>query len=257
MKPLSFPLVGYVLKASVRDRLIISLLVLLVISACLAVYVGETAVTEKTQNVIVLMASAMRLLSVLSLSLFVVFHIRRSFEVRDIEYLLSRPVTRASYIFSHSAAFSLLGLFFSGAIVATLYALFSNILNADGFILWGLSLAIELILIVNAAMFFAMVLPSAISGALVTLAAYVFARLSGQLLGTVEAGDQDGVFHILGKVVEASSIIVPRLDLMGQSSWLLFGPEGVVGIGFVLIQGIAFLTLILCASIFDLMQKEF
>lgn len=257
MSLLSSPLIGYILKASVRDRLILSLLILLIITVCISIFLGETAVTEKDQNVIILMASSTRLISVLALSLFVVFHIRRSFEVRDIEYLLSRPISRSCYVLSHGFAFSLLGLLFTVAICTTLFALFHAMLNPQGFFLWTVSLLVELVIVVNGAMFFALVLPSAISGALAILAAYVFARMSGQILGTIDSGFGGGLYDFLGKIVEASSLIVPRFDLLGQSSWLLFGPDGVVGITYILIHGLAFLTLILCASIFDLMRKEF
>ena len=42
-------LVGYILTAAIRDRLFLSLMLLVVVGVCLSVFLGSSAITEKDQ----------------------------------------------------------------------------------------------------------------------------------------------------------------------------------------------------------------
>ncbi|HBR68524.1 MAG TPA: hypothetical protein DEA55_04015, partial [Rhodospirillaceae bacterium] len=68
-----------VLTAAVRDKLVISLLVLLALGASMAVFMGSSAVIEQDRFAVVFASGGLRLASVLGLVLFVVFFVRRSF----------------------------------------------------------------------------------------------------------------------------------------------------------------------------------
>ena len=250
-------LVSYVLKASVRDRLVLSLGILFLIAVSLSLFIGSSAVTETGAAVLTFAASSARFIGVISLILFVVFYLRRAFETHDIEYVLSRPVSRVAFINSHLLAFSLLSLMCVCVIVCGLSLMSSSYINVQGLIFWGISLFFEFMIVAYAAFFFTMVLPSAVTATMATLAGYALARMIGQILGIVDMGSNGRIYDYLGKIMEASSVIVPRFDLLTQSAWLVYGPDDNVGLIFILLHGSLFLLLIACAAIFDLLRKEF
>lgn len=253
---MSWPLVKYVLTAALRDRLVLSLAVVIALGASLSLFLGSAAVTEKAQFSGVFAAGGLRFAGVAGLVLFVVFHMRRSFDSRDVEFLLSRPVGRVRFLLSHAAAFSLLALVMAIAVTGAACAVSLRGVGA-GHVLWGVSIAVEFVVMVNVALFFSMVLSSAASASLAVFGFYVLSRLIGQLLGIVHAGAETHVFKLLGYVMELVSVVIPRLDLMGQTTWLVYGPGDAVGLGFVLAQGVVFTALVLLAALVDLVRRQF
>lgn len=256
MNIISWPTMRYVLAAAVRDRLIISLLVIIALGAALSVFLGTAAYVEKYQFVLVFAAGGLRILSVLGLVLFCVFFVRRSFDNKDVDYLLSRPISRVSFIVSHAAAFSLiavlLALASSIAVIMT-----APITFGEGHVLWAVSLMFELIIMVNAALFFSMVLPSASTSALVVFGLYVLSRTIGILLGIVSSGLANSPLMAgLGAMMKFISLIIPRLDLMAQTSWLIYG-TGNISLLFICAQGVIFSALLMTAALVDLVRRQF
>ena len=249
-------LVKYIFAAASRDKILISFLLLIGVGVSLSLFLGSAAVTEKDQFSIVFAASALRFSSLFTLVLFAVFYIRKSFDTRDVEYMLSRPITRFQYLIAHSISFSILAfiLTFISAVVLLSMPAEANFM---GVCLWSTSLLVELILVVNVALFFAFVLTSAVSAMLITLAFYVLSRMMGGILGVILSSPESGIMMLVEKIMLLISIIVPRFDLMGQGDWLLYGAEGAIGWGFVLGQGVVFLGLIFFATLIDFKRKQF
>lgn len=255
-KYVSLPLVGYVLMAAVRDRLVLSLVALILVGAALSLFLGSAAIIEDDQFSLVFAAGGLRFAGVLGMTLFVVFHMRRSFDSKDVEFLLSRPIGRAAFILSHSAAFSLLAMGMALAIGMALMLVAPRVVGV-GHLLWTFSLVFELIVVVNAALFFSMVLTSAAAGALSVFGLYVLARLMGQLLGIAETGGN--LFGIpMSGIMQMISMVVPRLDLLAQTSWLIYPTaERMVGYGFVAVQGVLYTVLLVVAALIDLRRRQF
>jgi len=251
-----WPLVKYVLTAALRDKVLFSLIVILALGVSLSIFMGSAAVVEQDRFAVVFAAGGLRLAGVLGLVLFVVVHVRRSFETKDVEFLLSRPIGRIQFLVSFALAFSILAALMGLATGMAIYVLGPHIIG-PGYFLWVLSIVIENIIMVNAALFFSMLLTSSATAAMVTLAFYVLARMMGQLLGIVDAGGAvlgDGPLPIAMQMV---SVVTPRLDLMGQTSWLVYGPDQQIGFIYVVIQGCVFTCLVLLASLLDLMHRKF
>jgi len=103
-----------------------------------------------------------------------------------------------------------------------------------------------------------MTLSSAVGSALATFGFYVLARMMGNLLGMAGAGLYANV--VLTKVLKLGaatiSLVIPRLDLMAQSSWLVYGPD-TIGIVFILVQGLVFTGVVLLASLVDFSRRQF
>jgi len=251
-------LMRYVLKAAIRDRLVLAAFVTMIVAASLSIFLGSAAALEKDQFAVVFAAGSLRLAGIIALVLFVVFHVRRAFESKDIEFILSKPVGRVSCILAHSAAFSLLAILLAGLCALIVYGLSLHMVGT-GHILWALSLAVENIIMVNVALFFALVLRSAVGAALIAFGLYVLARMMGQILGIIDAQLAAGpMMQGLEYIMQLISLVIPRLDLMGQTSWLIYGAEGsAVGWAFIAGQGAVFTALVLSAALFDLLRRRF
>jgi ABC-type transport system involved in multi-copper enzyme maturation permease subunit len=268
-------LVGYVLTAALRDKLIMTLLLMIVMGAGLSVFLGSSGMTEQESFAIVFGSGGLRFLSVVGLVIFVCFYMRRSFETREVEFLLSRPISRMKFLLSHTVSFIILALVISA--VVTLVVGFLGKPDTQGLLIWGASVAVENTIMIVAGLFFSIVLSSAAGSALATLGFYVLARLIGTLIGIAAVPADKPMFLLLNHVMDLISIIVPRLDMMCQTSWLVYGVEGASGIGFleragdyshflmntlgaggfVLVQGVVFVALLIAASAFDFSRRQF
>ncbi len=252
---MSFPLVKYVLMAALRDKLVISMLISFVVGASLSLFLGSAAIVEKDAFSLVFAASALRLISVFGLVLFIIFFVRRSFESKDIEFLLSRPVGRVSIIFSYAFAFLILAVLVSVAVGGVLFAIAPHLFGVNH-ICWLITIAVEAVIMVNIAFFFSMQISSAASASMLTVAFYVLGRMMGQLLGIVDSDLVDGS-GLFAMTLQLVSVITPRLDLLGQSSWLLYGVSDFSTIIYAVAQGVVFSFLVLCAASLDFIRRQF
>lgn len=271
----SAPLVRYVLTAALRDRLLITLFIMIACGAGIGVFLGAAAVTEQESFSVVFGAGGLRFLGVIGLVLFICFYMRRAFENKEVEFLLSRPLSRLAYLGSHALAFILLALMI--AICVTLAILAGGRPDPSGLLTWGVSVAGEYAVMAVAAMFFAVMLSSAAGSALATLGFYALGRLMGLLIGIARLPGENLFFDVMNNAMELISILIPRFDLLGQTSWLVYGVEGAGGIvlrpdagamsvaafgalgagGFIVVQSLVFCGLLMAATVFDFRRREF
>lgn len=251
----NFLLVQYVLTAALRDKLVLSFFLALVVAISLSLFLSGAAVVEQAKFALVFASGGLRLFVSLALVLFVVFHMRRSFDTKDVDFLLSRPISRLSYILSHALAFSVLAISLSLLSAGALAAISGGAFGKAE-ILWVVSLCAEAVIMVNLSLFFAMVVSSAVGAALACFGFYILGRMMGQILGIIdsESAPWAAVFEWPMQLI---SLFMPRLDLMGQTSWLVYGLGESDGFAFVFAQGAAFVVLVLCASLVDLVRRQF
>lgn len=250
------PLYRYILTAAARDRFFLSIIAILAVSVSLAIFFGSSALTEKDQFARSFAAYGFRLFGNVSLVFFIVGYIRRCFENRDIDYLLSRPIGRVSFVLTHTAAFSSLALISACVLGGATVAFSRGTVGYDGALIWWLSLAAEFVIMANVAMFFAFVMTSATASMLVVFGFYLLSRLMGEILGILKKSG-DGLIGILGKVMEMISIFIPRLDLMGQTKWILYGVPPDISLPFILGQAGIFTALVVGATCLDMHRRQF
>lgn len=253
---ISLPLVRYILKAAVRDRFLLSLFLMAALGISIAVFIGSSAVIESEKFALVFAAAGLHFSGVLGLLLFAVFYIRRAFDTRDVDYMLARPLSRHAFLLSHSLAFSILALITAFFVVLAV-AIVSPHQDMAGLVLWGSSLAAEYIIVINAALFFSMVISTAVGGAMATAGLYVLARLMGEILGILETGAHESAYKLMAGVMYGISLVIPRLDLMAQTTWLLYGPGDGIGFLFIFSQCIVFTALLITAALIDLIRRQF
>lgn len=269
----SAPLVKHVLTAALRDRLAVTFFLMIILGGSLSVFLGGASIAEGDAFSLVFGAGGLRILGATGVVLFSAFYMRRLFENKEVEFLLSRPISRTAFLFSHALSFIVIACL--AALSVSLAVMLMGGPDAWGLAFWGYSLAVEYSVMAVMAFFFSMVLSSAAGSALAALGFYVLARLIGTLLGIAHATPDNWMFLVLNKIMEVISILVPRLDLMGQTSWLVYGYEGAGAVqeqsgalasflfsqlgmgGFIGLQGIFFIGLVLAATSFDFLRRQF
>lgn len=252
---MSLVLIPYVLKAARRDKFILSALGVILFSGVVSLVLSMAAVVEQDYFFEAFFASSIRLVGVLSLCLFVIFFIRRSFDSRDIDFLITRPSSRISILLQFAAAFSVLAVLLTVIEVFALLIVHKFQLD-QSIILWGSSMVFENIIIVFVALFFSMVLKSPASAGLITLGFYILARVIGQVLGIV-ASSHIAVPKIAEWVMQVISVVIPRLDSVGQSGWIVYGGGFSKPIFFIFAQCAVFCIFVLIAACLDFRKQQF
>lgn len=249
-------LIKYILAAALKDRIVLSFLILVAVGISLSVFLGSASVTEKDQTSIVFAGSLLRFSSIITLVLFSVFYIRKAFDTLDVEYMLTRPITRLQYLTSYFLAFSMLALAMTALVFITLVAMPGSF-NISGVILWSGSLLVELIIVASISIFFAFALSSAVSATLITFAFYALSRMIGGILSVINSDLDNSIMLIIEKLMLLISVVIPRLDLLGQGDWLIYAQNNSISWPFIIGQGGIFVGLIFCATFIDFKNKQF
>jgi hypothetical protein len=248
-------LLNYQLRVALGERLVLTVLAALVASSALAAFLGSTALVEQREFAAVLAANAGRLLVVLALVLFTCFHVRRAFDSREIDLLLARPISRRDFVLAYVAM-----LILCAALMAALAGLAVGLIARPGpaaFGWWTLSLFVEAMVVAVAALFFALALGSGVTSALACLGLYALGRLIGLLAGIAAAQSHDGPLErTLDQLVGLLALILPRLDLLGRSAWLVHGVGDPGQVATALLQGALYVLLLGAAASFDFGRRQ-
>jgi hypothetical protein len=122
---------------------------------------------------------------------------------------------------------------------------------------WSISLTLEALIVLAFALFAGLTFERATTTAFVTLSFYFFARLIGFFLGIRQATPSAGTNQIINPMIDALGLVVPRLDLLAQTNWLVYGFDATAIMPFVLLQSAIFICLALAATAIDFHRKQF
>lgn len=255
-----FTTIKYVLIVALRDKLLAVLIAGLFGVVGIAHALASTMLIEEQQTALIFNASASRLLLIIGMIVFVAFHIRQAFDTKEIDIMLSRPISRAQLITAYWIGFA--GICTLLTIACAVTSLLLMPLNMHGFAIWCISMLCELWLMTAITLFASLVLSSAVTSVMVSMGIYILSRMMGFFLATVHSRfslDSLIIHKILRHSIDAISTITPRLDFFGESSWLLYSiPTSFIHtlLPFVA-QTIIFIPLILLAAILDMRKKQF
>lgn len=253
-----FSNIRYVLLTATRDRLFIGLLLGILLATYISRVLGSTAMLEPEQMGIAFTAASARVIIMIGLIVFVGFHMRNAFDAREIDVLLSRPISRTSLVLSYWVGFAAVGTCLVLPTIA-LVALLGT-LNHTGFLLWSLSLLLESWLVVSIALFASLTIKSGVATVLASLGIYALSRMMGFFLATSSSGTifkeheiNVGTQWLMGGI----SLVVPRLDFFAKSNWLIYGARSYEDLALVVVQAGVFIPLLLAASVIDFKRKQF
>lgn len=248
----------YLFLTAIRDRLFASMLVALALIALVCSFIGDKTVVEGSETVSALAGFSSRLLVIAGLSLFVAVHVRRTFENREILLLLSRPMSRPGLVVAYWASFSAIAALTVVPAAVAIWLVGQP--DLGGLVWWAVSLALEAMLMVAIALFFSLTIGSVVAAAAGTLGFYILGRGIGVFtaIATGEFRSADtGLDQAVNSAIGYIAWIVPRLDLFGQSSWLVYGAPEAGMIVLIAAQALVYTALIVTAAIFDFERKRF
>lgn len=250
--------IRYILLTALRDFLFLGLLVFTVTAVAISATLGGTAMVEKEAMTLAFSGASARMILIFGLTVFVAFHIRQAFDQKEIDVLLSRPMSRFQIMLSYWMGFSCVSFLLALVTVAILS--FLPILSLEGFFWWGLSLLLESWLMVAIVLFASFALSSAVTSVMAAMGLYIGGRMMAFFIAT---SDSHMVFHeqwvnaITSFIINTVSIIMPRLDLFTQSEWLVYGLKRPEDVTFAIVQAIIYIPLLLAAATIDFKRKEF
>ena len=249
--------IRYILITALRDWLFIGLLVGIVISTMISATLGSTAFLEKQEMTLTFASGSSRLILMVGMIVFVCFHIRNAFDTKEIDVIMSRPISRSNLVIAYWLGFAFVGFLLVVPIVGILGLI--GVLNWPGFVGWGVSLLLEMFLVVALALFSAFTLKSAVTSVIATMGFYVLSRMMAFFVVTSQSGMVGGEFQytVLRYALAAISTLVPRLDLFAKSEWLVYGFNTSQDWMVFVIQVAIFVPLLVLASIADFRRKQF
>jgi hypothetical protein len=249
----------YVLLTAIRDRFPIAILVALVAITAICVLIAASTISEGRQTGLAYAGELFRTSLVIGLVTFVCFHVRDLHQSREIEAILSRPISRGAFVVAYFCAFAVLAMFLT-LVTAPLMMVTLGV-HGVGLAEWEASMILECWIVVAMSLFAAMSLASATAAMMVTIGFYALGRTADFFLAIGRAGsgagDSYGVNEITHWIIVIVTAIMPRLDLFGQSRWLVYGPGGEWGIGELLLQAAIYVPLLLLATTRDLRVRTF
>lgn len=251
--------IKYVLLTAIRDMLFIGLILAIIAAAFISNFLGGTAIVEKLEMSTAYTASSIRLITIIGMIVFVCFHVRRAFENKEIDLMLSRPISRIGFVVSYWLGFAVVAALI---VVPVLIAvgIFQSY-DLRGLILWGLSLISECLIITAFAVFSSIILRSAVSSVLLSFGLYLISRMMGFFLYVVDA---PGKYELTSwqfytqKFLKFGSYIFPRLDLYGKTEWLIYGVSKLNENWWLfLVQTLIYTPILLTAAAIDFRKKQF
>lgn len=242
-----------------RDWLFIGLAAIIFMVYAFSVFVGSTALVEQSQMSLSYFAGASRLILVTGLVVFVCFHVRRLFDNREVEFILSKPISRTKFVVAYWAGFALLSII--SILPAILIIAFLYSPDLTGLLYWSISLALEISLVIAFALLASLIMKSAVSSVMSSFAFYLISRLMGFFVMAADTPHSlmGGGFigGILEKIMVAIATMIPRLDMFAKSEWLIYGTSGQSDLWVFPAQSLVYIGLLLAMAVFDFKRKQF
>src|ERR1700733_1615506 len=121
--------IRYILITALRDWLFIGLMIGVLCATGVSALLGGTAFLEEQEMTITFAAGSARIMLMIGLIVFVCFHIRNAFDTKEIDVILSRPISRANLVIAYWMGFTLVSLLLTVPVAL--------ILCIIGFISWS------------------------------------------------------------------------------------------------------------------------
>jgi ABC-type transport system involved in multi-copper enzyme maturation permease subunit len=247
----------YILKNGLRDRLYLGLFISLIITFAISIFLGSTMLIEQQQAVAAYVAGSSRVIISLGMILFVCLTVNRAFENKEIEFILSKSISRESFILGYLGGFFIAAfLIFLPLAAAILFIAKTQFL---GTLIWLISLLCEVAIVISFSLLAALILKNPLSAIMASFAFYVISRLMGIFALAIKLPDNFTLSgnKILTTILEVVSAIFPRLDLFSQSSWLYYGISDFSNLKIIFWQSLIYIPLLIFMSFRDFKQKEF
>ena len=202
-------------------------------------------------------AGSSRAILAIGMILFVCLNIGRAFENKEVEFIISKAISREKFVFGY-----LLG-FFCSAILIFLPLILTIILtlkvNLFGMLIWSLSLLAEVLIVIAFALLSALILKNSLSAIMASFGFYIISRLMGMFVLAINLPQnlEEAKNHLMASTLKILSAIFPRLDLFAQSAWLNYGIDNFSNLKIIFFQAIIYIPLMIFMAFHDFKKRQF
>ena len=220
----------------------------------LAAFVSQVALTESLALQAALVAAVLRACAVFLVAAQVTASTLRELQDKGLELMLSLPLSRTTQYLGRLAGFIACGAALALAFALPLLAW----APPPAVALWGASLAFEAALVAAAALFFAMTLGQFVPAIAATAGLYLLARSIGaiQAIGSGALADASLPARITQHAVDAVALVLPRLDALTRTAWLLYEPPAAGAYAAALASALLYILLLAAAGLFDFYRRS-
>ncbi len=253
--PIVASLAKAVLLEAVRNRLLWLAAVVIVVAFGLAQFLNQVAITESREIQAALLAALLRVAAVFIVVTFVITSMVRESSDKVTELMLSLPAPRATYFFGKFAGYAAVALILA-LLCALPLALFAH---PGGLALWTASLVCELLIVTAMSLFCVLSLTQVVPAFAAVAGFYLLSRSMAAMQIIAGAAPQEPTLtdRAVNAIVELIALLLPALDRMTQTTWLLESAPDAGALGPIVGQAMIYLVLIGAAALFDLYRKNF
>jgi ABC-type transport system involved in multi-copper enzyme maturation permease subunit len=253
--PIVASLAKAVLLEAVRNRLLWLAAVVIVAAFGLAQFLNQVAITESREIQAALLAALLRVAAVFIVVTFVITSMVRESSDKVTELMMSLPAPRATYFFGKFAGYAAV------ALILALFCALPLVLFAHpgGLALWTASLLCELLIVTAMSLFCVLSLAQVVPAFAAVAGFYLLSRSMAAMQIIAGAALQDPTLtdRVVNAIVKLIALLLPALDRMTQTTWLLESPPGASALGPIVGETAIYLVLIGAAALFDLYRKNF
>lgn len=247
----------FILLTGLRDRLYIGLFITLAASFSLSIFLGGTALVEQQQMTAAYIAGSSRAILAIGTILFVCLNVSRAFENKEVEFIISKSISREKFILGYLLGFfCAISLIFIPLLLAILAVTKASLL---GLLIWSASLLTELIIIITFSLLASLILKNSFSSIMASFAFYIISRLMGMFVMAIHLPQDftEAKNHGLNASLKFLSALFPRLDLFGQSEWISYGISDFSNVKVMFLQSLIYIPLMIFMAFHDFKKKQF
>lgn len=226
----------------------------IVAAIVLAAFLAQVALTESLQLQAALAAALLRACGAFLVALAIAASTSREVADKNLDFMLALPLSRAVQYLGRW-----LGHVGSAVLIAIAFSLPLLLWSAPAAVAsWALSFAIELSLVAALALFFAMAFGQLLPAVAASAGFYLLARALGTIQAIAQAppAEADWTQRAAQWLIDAIAFVLPRLDAVTRTEWLLYGaPQA--GEYLAALGGLAlYAALLLAAGLVDLHRRN-
>ena len=220
----------------------------------LAGFLSQVALTESRQLELAVASALGRACALFLLAIQVANSVLREMNDKGLELMLTLPFARWTQY-----AGRLAGFIACGAALAVLFAapllLWARPMAVAA---WALSLALEAALVAAAALFFAMSLGQLVASIAATAGLYLLGRSldSIQAIAVSPLVEPSAAHELARWAIDAVAFVLPRLDAVTRTEWLLYGPPQPAAYLAALAGLVVYGLLLFAAGLFDFQRSS-
>jgi len=227
---------------------------LIAVALGLAAFLSQVAVTEGREMQAAFGAALLRAGAAFLLAAHVAASVVRETNDKALELALALPLSRSQYYLGKFTGYGALALALALAcgLPALLWGTSASVAS------WTASLALELLLVGTASLFFSMALASVVPAIAASAGLYLLARSIAaiQRLARGPLTEENWLQVGARGAVDAVALLLPRLDQATRSEWLLYGAPSVAEFGALAGALLVYAGLLVAAGLFDFHRRN-